>query len=113
MSVHIHRVGDSSACRSSCCVMQSTTQVCICAGCIGIIIASQSVCYITVYVFVIVDQRDYICEFCARAFKSSHNLAVHRMIHTGEKPLQLVLCLNSHLTGVFMILNLFYLFTLF
>lgn len=40
--------------------------------------------------FVILDQRDYICEFCARAFKSSHNLAVHRMIHTGEKPLQLV-----------------------
>lgn len=107
MSVHIHRVGDSSVCRSSCCVMQSTTQVCICAGCIGIIIASHSVCYITLYVFVIVDQRDYICEFCARAFKSSHNLAVHRMIHTGEKPLQLVFCLNSHfLTGVFIILNL-------
>lgn len=34
------------------------------------------------------DQRDYICEYCARAFKSSHNLAVHRMIHTGEKPIQ-------------------------
>ncbi|XP_018543515.1 E3 ubiquitin-protein ligase ZFP91-like, partial [Lates calcarifer] len=33
------------------------------------------------------DQRDYICEYCARAFKSSHNLAVHRMIHTGEKPI--------------------------
>lgn len=36
------------------------------------------------------DQRDYICEYCARAFKSSHNLAVHRMIHTGEKPIQCV-----------------------
>ncbi|EHB18018.1 Zinc finger protein 91-like protein [Heterocephalus glaber] len=33
------------------------------------------------------DERDYICEYCAWAFKSSHNLAVHRMIHTGEKPL--------------------------
>ncbi|KAG7243367.1 hypothetical protein INR49_011823 [Caranx melampygus] len=38
------------------------------------------------------DQRDYICEYCARAFKSSHNLAVHRMIHTGEKPIQCEIC---------------------
>lgn len=44
--------------------------------------------------FMILDQRDYICEFCARAFKSSHNLAVHRMIHTGEKPLQSVFFLG-------------------
>ena len=51
--------------------------------------------------FVVLDQRDYICEFCARAFKSSHNLAVHRMIHTGEKPLQWVLCIRSLCFDIF------------
>ncbi|CAB1350419.1 unnamed protein product [Coregonus sp. 'balchen'] len=31
-------------------------------------------------------------EYCASAFKSSHNLSVHRMIHTGEKPIQCEIC---------------------
>ncbi|XP_061840405.1 E3 ubiquitin-protein ligase ZFP91-like [Nerophis lumbriciformis] len=38
------------------------------------------------------DQRDYVCEFCTRAFKNAYNLAVHRMIHTGEKPIQCEIC---------------------
>lgn len=119
MCVSTPHVGACFACRSSCCAMPNIIQVTFIYTVFRLALYLIFICMITcnvittiyllqvlsslkslvaqqkqslhfLFVICLLDQRDYICEYCARAFKSSHNLVVHRMIHTGEKPIQWV-----------------------
>jgi len=39
-----------------------------------------------------VASKDFVCEFCSKPFRESAQLAVHRRIHTGERPFKCTDC---------------------
>lgn len=37
-------------------------------------------------------EKNYVCDFCGKAFNRPTNLTVHRRIHTGEQPHKCEIC---------------------